>query len=84
MGFFLCFVVSLAGFILMFLPVEIPLHVAPALAATGWVLARMLEEKTPTDRRLRRISGWLALATALVVLAWYALFWVLAFWQSAN
>ncbi len=83
MGFFLCFLISLAGFLLVFLPVEIPLHVSPAIAATGWILSRLLQDKTPTDRRLRRFSGILALLSTAAVLAWYLVLWILLWLQHA-
>jgi len=77
MGFFLCFLISVAGFALAFLPLEIPLYLSPAVAATGWVLARLLQEKTPTDRRLRRLSGLLALLSAALALIWHLVLWIL-------
>lgn len=81
MGFFLCFLVSLGGFLLVFLPLEIPLYIAPTVAATGWILSHLLKEKTPTDRRFRRFSGVFALLATGIVVVWYVVFWIFLWLQ---
>jgi len=71
MGFFLTLLLSLGGFVLLFLPVPVPLFVPVGVSATGWVLSRMLTMRTHTDRRMRRTCGVLALLTAGLALVWY-------------
>lgn len=71
MAFFLAFLLSLGGLVLLFLPVPVPLFVPTGVAFTGWALAHLLPLRTPTDRRLRRFCGALALTAAGLTLLWY-------------
>lgn len=71
MGFFLTFLLSLGGLVLLFIPVPAPLFVPVGVSASGWVLGHLLTPRTPTDLRLRRVCGVLALTTAGLALLWY-------------
>jgi len=82
MGFFLTFLVSLGGLVLLFLPVPVPLYVPMGVAGTGWALAHLLTPHTPTDLRLRRVCGVLALVAAGLTLLWYLAIGVGVMWLS--
>jgi len=73
MGFFLTFLVSLGGLLLLFIPLPVPLFVPVGVAGTGWALAHLLASRTPTDLRLRRLCGVLAAVTTGLALLWYLL-----------
>ncbi len=74
MWFFISFLVSLFGLLLLFIPLPVPLWVPMGLGATGWLGTYLVTPKTPTDFRFRRINRNLAITvTALAIL------WLLAF-----
>jgi hypothetical protein len=80
MGFFLAFLLSLGGLVLLLIPVPVPLFVPAGVAFTGWALAHLLALRTSTDRRLRRLCGALALTTAGLTLLWYLVIGVGVMW----
>ncbi len=65
------FSISLLGFALFFIPLPLPLFVAPAVSLSGMALA--LSQKAPTDaeKKLNRLSTILASATACITLVYY-------------
>ncbi len=80
MAFFLTFLLSLGGLVLLFIPVPVPLFVPTGVSFTGWAVAHLLPLRTPTDRRLRRSCGALALITAGLTLLWYLVLGVGVMW----
>ncbi len=73
MSFFLTFLVSLGGLLLLFIPLPAPLFVPVGVAGTGWAVSHLLTPRTPTDLRLRRLGGVMAAVTAGLALLWYLL-----------
>ncbi|MBU1238229.1 hypothetical protein KKF84_15585 [Myxococcota bacterium] len=62
---------SLLGFVLFFIPLPLPLFVAPAVSLSGMAIALSQKKPTASEKKLNRITIILSIATALITTIYY-------------